>query len=278
MNSKLRKSPVLFIHGFLPEKHVFDEIMSRHSFQNPIMMVAGSNRMITSCLEDHKIAAVVLRSGEAGEAEILNLLRIIAGHGSQVPVIVIAAVGRVLFGEECLKRGAFKYFVDPAGGADDLAGGIDLAVEVRCLKEVVSLLSETPCNSALGVVSIAGSDGPIPFQLPALLPDRLHRAIDYMESNLSQPLSLEEIAEQANLSKYYFCRLFRSYLGVSVVQFLQQRRLCLSTLLLKNARLSIAEVAVQSGFGDQNVFTKWFRKTTGFTPSSYRKSLGLRKL
>jgi AraC-like DNA-binding protein/CheY-like chemotaxis protein len=102
------------------------------------------------------------------------------------------------------------------------------------------------------------------------LPDRLLRAINYIEDHLADPLYLDEVAAVACLSKFHFCRQFKKYLGVTPIQFILNLRVYRAAILLRCTDLPVSSVAYRVGFSDLGEFYKQFRKTNGLTPQEYR--------
>ncbi|SHJ31301.1 AraC family transcriptional regulator [Halodesulfovibrio aestuarii] len=91
---------------------------------------------------------------------------------------------------------------------------------------------------------------------------------DYCHDNLSEKISLEQLAVLCNLNRYQFLRRFKSTVGVTPYNWLKQLRLeqaC--TLLSKGERVST--VAASVGFYDQSHFVHAFRKAYGVPPSKY---------
>lgn len=106
------------------------------------------------------------------------------------------------------------------------------------------------------------------------LPHRkLQQAIAYINENLTADLTIREIANELEMSQYYFSRLFKQSTGVSPYQYLMQQRIERARYLLRTTPLSVAAIAAQIGFSNQNQLTVQFRKFTGTTPSGYRKQL-----
>ena len=71
----------------------------------------------------------------------------------------------------------------------------------------------------------------------------------------------------------HVCRLFHKSFGLTPLEYLNAQRLERAKSLLRNPRLTVAEVAYQSGFNDPGYFTKKFRQQTGITPMHYRRAL-----
>ncbi len=102
---------------------------------------------------------------------------------------------------------------------------------------------------------------------------RMRHAIDYIHAHLERHLTLLGIAEVAGLSQYYFSRLFKQATGLTVHQYVTQRRIERGKQLLKQRHLSLSDIAVLCGFADQSHFTKVFRKVVGISPTAYREEL-----
>ena len=105
---------------------------------------------------------------------------------------------------------------------------------------------------------------------PDLDPRRLARVMNYIESHFAEPLALAELAEQACLSEYHFCRLFKKATGLSPHRYVTERRIRDAQVRLARGRASMSEVALEAGFGSQGNFNRLFRRHTGMTPRQFR--------
>jgi AraC family transcriptional regulator len=106
-----------------------------------------------------------------------------------------------------------------------------------------------------------------------MAPSVLRRCIELMEARLEGDLGLDELASEAGLSTSHFIRSFRESTGKTPYQFLLDRRVQRAQTLMRNARASLAEVAKLTGFANQHHLARVFRRITGTTPSTYRRSL-----
>lgn len=98
----------------------------------------------------------------------------------------------------------------------------------------------------------------------------VERAIDYMLTNLSEPLTIVEVASVSGLSPSHFARRFRSATGAPPHQYLMSMRVERAKGMLAR-REPIAEVAVACGFSHQEHLTRIFRRLTGLTPGGFRR-------
>lgn len=95
----------------------------------------------------------------------------------------------------------------------------------------------------------------------------LRRAFEYIEQHLDGRLTLAEIAAAACVSVPNLKRLFKATANVSVHRYVIARRVAHATVLLKDGRLPLKEVAQRAGFCDQSHMTRWMRRVAGATPA-----------
>lgn len=95
-------------------------------------------------------------------------------------------------------------------------------------------------------------------------------AIDYIRENLSRRLSVEEIADNAGFSKFYFLRLFKKVTGCTLVQYINLMRCEQAKELLKTGKYTVKQTAVECGFDNLSYFTNVFKKYTGTLPNAVR--------
>jgi AraC-like DNA-binding protein len=105
-----------------------------------------------------------------------------------------------------------------------------------------------------------------------LTPRALQRIRNYVEEHLAENIELAMLAKIAGLSKWHFVRAFKQSAGITPHFYLIQRRLEKAQQLLEETDLSLAQVALKSGFSDQSHFSRRFRMLLGVTPNSFRRS------
>jgi AraC-like DNA-binding protein len=109
-----------------------------------------------------------------------------------------------------------------------------------------------------------------PVPVGSLTARKLALVLAYIDQNISDPLTLETIAQVASISSSHFSDLFRQCMGQSPHQYLMARRVEKAKDLLASTDLSIAEVAASLGFADQSHLTRLMRRFTGLTPRMLR--------
>jgi AraC family transcriptional regulator len=100
---------------------------------------------------------------------------------------------------------------------------------------------------------------------------KLERVIAHIEDNLGGKLSLPGIAEIAGMSVSHLKTLFRNSTGVPVYEYVLRRRVERAQFLLRNHKLSIAEVAATTGFAHQSHLARHMHRILGYTPSALRR-------
>ena len=93
---------------------------------------------------------------------------------------------------------------------------------------------------------------------------------EYIDSNLDSRLTLSDLAQKCFYNPSYFNRIFKKKFGITPMKYIAQKRLDYASELLRNTKLSIAEVAQKSGFADRNSFYHAFSPHFGITPAQYR--------
>ena len=104
----------------------------------------------------------------------------------------------------------------------------------------------------------------------ALAPHTLTRLKAHIEANLANPVTLDDLAAVAGLSRYHLCRAFRQSTGFPPHAWLTRARLAAARRLLRGTSLPIGEIAHQCGFASPNQFATSFRSSVGVTPTAYR--------
>jgi AraC family transcriptional regulator len=97
------------------------------------------------------------------------------------------------------------------------------------------------------------------------------RAVDYMERNLTCPISVSEVASEAAYSTFHFVRLFKALTGITPGRYMRRRRLTEAAGELARGRKRIIEIAIDYQFQSQEAFTRAFKDCFGINPSAFRK-------
>lgn len=105
----------------------------------------------------------------------------------------------------------------------------------------------------------------------------VQQAISIIHESYHQTLTLEEVADRCGYSKSNFCRIFKDTVGDTFHATLNQHRIDVALLHLKESRLSIQDIAQQVGFTDAKQFCSIFKRLMHVSPGQYRKNVLLQK-
>lgn len=102
--------------------------------------------------------------------------------------------------------------------------------------------------------------------------DRLQHVHRYIVQNFKDPISLDQIAQEANMSPAAFCRYFRQRTSKTFSHFLAEVRIGYACRLLQENKMKIAQVCYDSGFANLSNFNRQFKATMNMTPFEYSRS------
>ena len=211
-------------------------------------------------LGDDDADMVILDSGFSPENG-LSLLKEIKACKPHAPVIFLTDVSSESIAVRAFRTGAAEYFRKP--------------VSLFSLKEtVMNLLTvkRTERERRKRAQRPARDDNDP--SLTTEMPSGLFHAICHIDNHLSSPISLEELSDKANLSKFHFCRTFKKHTGLTPKKFISLRRIeRAKTMLGRNGDMNVSMISSEVGFCDVNSFSKTFRRIIGMTPRSYKKFL-----
>lgn len=95
----------------------------------------------------------------------------------------------------------------------------------------------------------------------------------YIDLHFKEPLTLDQLSEEAHINKYYLSHIFKQEYGISPINYMISRRLEESKYLLAETDLSMSQIAQLMGFSSLSYFSQVFRNTQGVSPKEYRQNL-----
>jgi len=100
----------------------------------------------------------------------------------------------------------------------------------------------------------------------------IQKTIDSIESNLSEDIRLDELANEACFSVFHFHRIFRAITGEPVMDYIRKRRLARAASELVDTDKTVIDIAFEYRFNSHEGFTRAFKKAYGITPRECRKT------
>lgn len=95
-------------------------------------------------------------------------------------------------------------------------------------------------------------------------------ALKYISENYKSELDIDTICNEISFSKYYFCKIFKKQMGITVHQYVNEFRINKAKELLAYSQLSVSSIAGQVGFKTPLTFMRAFERSVHMTPSEYR--------
>ena len=103
-------------------------------------------------------------------------------------------------------------------------------------------------------------------------PFDVHRIQTYVHHHLAEPITLNNLARQANLSVPHFSRVFRKLFLVSPMHYVLQKRMVQACSLLTETSMQLKQISRTIGYDDPYYFSRLFKKMMGVNPSTYRQT------
>jgi AraC family transcriptional regulator len=103
----------------------------------------------------------------------------------------------------------------------------------------------------------------------------MEKARDYLFRHFTEDVGLARLADHCHVSVFHFSRLFKAVLNTTPHQYLTELRLNHAQLLLQSMKLSVTEIAFQSGFNSLEHFVTSYRQRFGYAPKLERKMKGI---
>ncbi|KAA0544895.1 AraC family transcriptional regulator [Bacillus sp. BGMRC 2118] len=100
----------------------------------------------------------------------------------------------------------------------------------------------------------------------------IDRSIEYIQQNLFQPLTLESIAEEIQVSPNYLSTLFRKKVGVSIKEYINRKKIEESKYFLLHTGATLLDISLLLGYCNQSYYTSLFKKYIGITPKQFKRN------
>lgn len=166
---------------------------------------------------------------------------------------MIAADFRKSCGEQWKARAREAYFNTPVVRADKLQSVIELlGILAQHLQRHAEQRAISTSKTELPVVA---------------------RAKAFIQASADEPITLAQVAAHVNVSRFYFCKLFRKATGLTLTEYIARVRLEKAKSLLSDPSLRVSEIVFAAGFGSIQQFNSVFKEMVGISPTAYRMAL-----
>jgi len=166
--------------------------------------------------------------------------------------IVLKMLGEGL-GGDWVKRARKAYFETPVLTAERFQAAVQL------LEVFAQYLAEAGSRQA---IASAETD-----------PVAVASAKEFVQAHVEETITLNAVVKHVNVSRFYFCKLFKKATGVTLTEYVARVRIERAKDLLSDPNSRISEVVFASGFGSIPRFNAVFKRHVGMPPTEYRASL-----
>ena len=103
--------------------------------------------------------------------------------------------------------------------------------------------------------------------------EKIARVRRYIDCNLLNKVTLDEISSYAGMNRTYFCLFFKRHFGMGLTDYLNTHRMTKASSMLGGGSVNVSDVARQCGFPNVTYFNRVFRKVYGMSPTEYRNKI-----
>ena len=200
-------------------------------------------------------------------AELGNLGRVIAGVDREATINGFAAIATLLKEGFTVKHASFVYnavhYMIAVGGIDDREPVYHFEELLGVFTDVdfmLGFLRDTVIAHLTDDLSAADQHAP----------SAAEKAIDYVDRNLFDDISLKTLAAKFYVSPSHLCRMFKRTAGEPLTQYITRKRIEYACSLLAETELPISEIAEKSGYENYFYFARVFKRIMGKTPTEHR--------
>lgn len=159
-------------------------------------------------------------------------------------------------------------------GFKDLQAQLSLFT-AKELEELCGEIAQAEYFEQVYLVYFGGLDAKLEFLLyPLSHSQEIRSALDYIQANFMDKISLSGVAEAAMLSPNYFSTIFKAGMDVSFINYMIRYRMYWAMKLLRDKNLYLYDIAEKVGIPELSHFSKNFKKVSGFSPNEWRKIMG----
>lgn len=147
--------------------------------------------------------------------------------------------------------------------------GLQYESEIDGLLTLVKILYDLSLEKDIQILNAAG----YVFISSPMENKRLKKLLNYIRGHFMEPIALQDIADEVNMTPQSFCRFFKKSTQKTFTVFLNEYRVNHATKLLLETEDDIKSIGYESGFSNLSNFFRNFKRVTQLTPNAYRNQM-----
>lgn len=252
------------------------------SFQPPLKGAKNVNAFCALMAGTSKSCAMCLQMQQRFESETSDgnaTLQCFAGMTESVVPVRLGEtiIGYLQTGQVMLRPPTEKAFRAAMAQLEQYTAGLD-STQLHSAYFQTRVVTKSHYEAIVRLLSsfaqhLSLISNEIMIKQTAIEPPAVIKARAFISENLGEPLCLEQVAQAANMSAFYFCKVFKGATGLTFTDYVARARVEQTKQLLLNPNTRVSEAAYAAGFQSLSQFNRVFRRIVGEAPSDYRDRL-----
>lgn len=252
------------------------------SFQPPLKGAKNINAFCALMAATSKCCAMCLQMQQRFESESADgntTLQCFAGMTESVVPVRLGEtiIGYLQTGQVLLRPPTEKAFRGAMAQLERYTAGLD-SKQLHAAYFATRVVTKAHYDAIVRLLSsfaqhLSLISNEIMIKQTAIEPPAVVKARAFISENLGEPLCLEQVAQAANMSAFYFCKVFKGATGLTFTDYVARARVEQTKQLLLNPNTRVSEAAYAAGFQSLSQFNRVFRRIVGEAPSDYRDRL-----
>lgn len=156
--------------------------------------------------------------------------------------------------------------IDEVKEALDIYAAKDIAWELSIKASLYKILSILIKEKKINI-SESPSISPLDYKIEVI-----KKSLNYIHNNFAHKIYIEDLANEVNMNPQYFCRFFKTNVGKTPVDYINQYRINEAARIIQTEDKKILDICFQVGFDNFSYFIKKFKQYKNCTPSKYKKA------
>ncbi|MBP3361068.1 MAG: response regulator [Clostridia bacterium] len=180
----------------------------------------------------------------------LTMIKKLRDNGYSGEIIVFSGYKVFEYAQEAMQNDVSCYLLKP----------VTTEKMIDAIKNVLKKLDEKRMKYESGRENAIGE----------LFDDKWAEVIKYIDNNITNNITLKDVAGVACLEPTYFSRIFKKKTGIGFLEYITQQRMILAKTLLEQTTLHVKEIMYKLSYNDEKYFRQIFKNFTGYSPTEYR--------